>query len=748
MLFRPKQPCIYVSAKVNKLGYSQRLLNMEKLQMILAGFLFLTLSMPDTAAAANYVVEAKENSPPPKIDGALDDPFWNEAAVLNQFTQYEPVEGGPPSEKTIAYIGYDSENLYIGVQAFDSNPGAIRACLTKRDEVIGDDEISVYLDTFNDKKRAFVFQVNPCGVQSDGVYTETRRRRGEGFDRIDTSWDTFFLTDAKIDAQGYSVEIQIPFKSLRFPNARQQTWGLQLRRSIRRKNEDIYWAPRSRDINGLLIQAGTLKIEGPLDKGRNFEVMPVLTGIQSAGEKFNPQPSLNLKYGITSDLTADLTVNPDFSQIEADMPKVDVNQRYPLYFPEKRPFFLEGRDIFDTPIELIYTRSIVNPAFGTKLTGKTGKTSLGFMSAYDETPTYINIPADGDIESPQENNRGLINIFRVKQDLYSESYLGFVLTDKETGNGWNNITKNHNRVGGVDGHFKFGDNTRFSFQVAGSESRVAGKNTGWVPAMNFNLSRQSRHWNISADYTHLPEDFEASLGFLRRKDMKSFRTRFGYNFLPQNDIIVDIRPSIEYRRAYDFNNTLTDEELQIGGFISGWRGSFLFGQFTSELERYEGIDFNKQNLRVHLNSDPLAWFSGNLSFSMGDGIYYDENPYLGYLVSYGFRATFKPLTNLRIFYNFNNNTFYDEKGGAQIYRINILSQRINYQLSRSLSLRLITDYNDYYSDFYGSILLSYEYRPGTVFYVGMDTSQIQDDLGIFREESQYYFVKFSYWWRI
>ena len=719
--------------------------------ILITAVLILFLSVPAGAAGngGNYVVHASENSPPPKIDGKLDDSFWDKASVLEQFTQYEPVEGAAPTEKTRAYIGYDRKNLYIGVRAFDSNPDAIRACLTKRDEVMGDDEISIYLDTFNDKKRAFVFQVNPCGVQSDGVYTETRRRHrggGGGFDRIDTSWDTFFVTDAVMDDRGYSVEMQIPFKSLRFPNARQQTWGLQIRRNIRRKNEDIYWAPRSRDINGFLVQAGTLKIDGSLEKGRNLEIMPVVTGIQSTQEKFNPEPSLNLKYGITSDLTADVTLNPDFSQIEADMPKVDVNQRYPLYFPEKRPFFLEGRDIFDTPIELVYTRSIISPLWGTKLTGKTGKTSLGFLSAYDETPTYIDIPFDG-IESLQENSRGLVNVFRLKQDLYSESYVGFVLTDKETGKSWNSL-QNHNRVAGVDGHFKFKDHYRFSFQVVGSHSRVGDQKTGLVPAMNFSLRRESRHWNFSAGYSHLPEDFEASLGFIRRKDVKFLRTRLGYNFLPQNDIIVDIRPSIEYRRGYDFQNNLTDEEFQIGGFISGWRGSFLYGHFTSELERYEGVDFHKNSFRFHLNSDPFAWFSGNLSLSMGDGVYYEENPYLGYLVSYGFRATFKPLTNLRIFYNFNNNTFYDERGGDQIYRINILSQRINYQLSRSLSLRLITDYNDYYGDFYGSILLSYEYRPGTVFYVGMDTSQIKDDLGIFREESQYYFIKFSYWWRI
>ena len=312
-------------------------------------FIFTLFSFPQENQE-NYKINIPEFHSPPKIDGKLENPLWEKAAIIDTFTQFEPQEGASPSENTVAYIGYDKKNLYIAVRCFDSNPEAIRACLTKRDKVEGDDEVTIYLDTFNDKKRAFVFQVNPCGIQNDGIYTETRRRGrgGWGFDR---SWDTFFLSDAHIDDSGYTIEMAIPFKSLRFPNTQPQTWGLQIMRTIRRKNEEIYWRPRSRDINGFLVQSGTLEIDGAIDKEKNFEFMPVLTGLKKSDEKFDPKASLNLKYGITSDLIADITYNPDFSQIEADMPQVEVNQRYDVYYPEKRPFFLEGKDFYDTPLE-------------------------------------------------------------------------------------------------------------------------------------------------------------------------------------------------------------------------------------------------------------------------------------------------------------------------------------------------------------------------------------------------------------
>jgi hypothetical protein len=726
------------------------------LQIILIAiplFLLFTPSFADeNDNGGDFRLTAPQFSSPPKIDGTLENPVWEEGIVIDRFTQYEPLEGSEPSEKTVAYIGYDSKNLYIAVRAYDSDPKAVRACLTQRDQVMGDDVITVYLDTFNDKKRAFVFQVNPCGVQVDGIYTETRRRGrgrgggGSGFFGFDRNYDTFFVTEANMDEQGYTVEMAIPFKSLRFPNTPNQVWGLQIMRNIQRKNEEIYWHPRSRDVNGFLIQAGTLEVQGQIEKGKNFEIMPVLTGLKAQGSKVDTDPGINLKYGITSDLTADVAINPDFSQIEADMPQIDVNQRYALYYPEKRPFFLEGKDFFDTPFELVYTRNIVNPFWGTKLTGKVGKITMGFMSAYDETPAQIDNPWE---EEPEiENYRGLVNVFRLKQDLYSESHIGFILTDKEMGSSWKNLTNNYNRVAGFDGHFKLWNYYRFSFQIVGSQTKWREDKTDLVPAMSFNFSRQARHLTFSLDYNQIPEDFSAALGFFRRKDIRSLSTRVGYAFLPMNDYIVDIRPSLEYRRVYDFNDTLTDEEVRLGFFITGWRNSFIYGGYTVEMERYEGIDYHRKSFRASIRSEPLSWFNGSFNFSFGDSIYYEENPYLGYKTSIGFTLTFKPLTNLRAFYTFRNDNFYENKGGERVYQVNIISQRVSYQLSRHLSVRLITDYNDYYNEVYTSLLFSYELRPGTVFYFGIDDNQEQDESGIYKVQGRFVFVKFSYWWRI
>ena len=720
---------------------------------ILFSLFILSLSSFSQENKDDYHVSIPEFTSPPKIDGILENPLWEKGAVLDTFTQYQPQEGAQPSEKTVVYLGHDKNNLYIAVRCFDSRPKAIRASLCQRDKVRGDDDITIYLDTFNDKKRAFVFQVNPCGVQTDAIYNETALGRlGRRFSKLDKNWDTFFISDANIDDSGYTIELAIPFKSIRFPNSPSQEWGLQIMRTIKRKNESIYWFPRSRNINGFLIQAGTLEIDGVIEKGKNIEIMPVFTGLKQSDRKFDPEGSLNLKYGITSDLTADITYNPDFSQVEADMPQVEVNQRFPLYYPEKRPFFLEGKDFFDTPLELVYTRQIVNPQWGVKFTGKMGRTTLGFLSAYDENPPgiYIGDPPDEDEDEEEEEDnpyKALVSVFRLKRDLYSESYIGFIINNKEMGRPGDSITDNYNRALGVDGQFKLNKYYRFSFQILSSQSKVENKKTDFVPAMRFLLNRVSRHLNFMVEWNSIHPEFEGSVGFFRRKGIQDLFARISYSFLPQNDLIISIIPTLAYIRIYDYDNNLTDDRYRLSWFISGWRHSHITAQVSSGLERYEGINFRRTFFQTSFSSDPFSWLSGRIFYFFGEAIKYDDNPYLGYKTSFGVRLTLKPLTNLRIFYNFKRDDFYRVKGGEKDYKINIISQRINYQFSRYLALRLTTDYNDYDGELYTSILLRYEYRPGTVFYLGIDDNQEKGESGIFQRSGRYYFIKFSYWWR-
>jgi len=701
-------------------------------------------------AAATYAISIPEFASPPRIDGVLDDPFWESGTLIEDFTQFEPLEGGTPSEKTKAYLGHDKDYLYIALRCFDSDSKAIRACLTPRDKAMSDDGVTIYLDTFNDKKRAFVFQVNPCGIQTDGILTEGGGRRRMGWERFDRNWDTFFLADARVDELGYTVEMAIPFKSLRFPNQGIQKWGIKIQRFIPRKNEEMYWPPHSRDSNGFLIQAGTLNITGPIAQGKNIEIMPVVTGLKETGQKLDPQGGLNFKWGLTSDMVLDSTYNPDFSQVEADMPQNDVNQRYALYYPEKRPFFLEGKDYFETPFELVYTRTIVDPQWGVKLTGKSRGTTIGLISSMDMNSPEITIsdPSTDEEEFEGPLNHSLVNIFRLKKDLFSESYIGVIATDKETGMEGEPLTTNYNRVAGVDGHLKFMRYNRLSFQAVGSMTKTATQETGFIPAYTLGFSHSSRHLQISADYNSVPPDFEASLGFFRRKDIQAFGARAGYAFLPQNDWIISIRPSIEYRRIYDFSGTLTDDEYSVSCFLSGWRQTYVWGWYSSGLERYEGVDFYQKGLMLGLGSEPLSWLAGEIRYNIGDGIYYDIDPYLGFKTGLEMSLILKPFSNLNVSYSLGNDTFSKSRGGETVYDINIISQRINYQITRPLSVRLITDYNDYYGMLYISALLSYEYRPGTVFYLGVDDNREKDLQGYYQSTGRYYFVKFSYWWRV
>ncbi len=687
----------------------------------------------------------------PQIDGELGNPEWQEAAVITDFVQYEPQEGATPTEKTIVYIGYDRKNLYIAFECHDHQPSAIRCTLCQRDRVQGDDVVSVYLDTFNDRKRAFVFQSNARGVQVDGVYTEASPRRGRGraesFDRIDRNWNSYFQSAARKTDFGYVVEFAIPFKSLRFPNKNVQNWGIILRRQIPRKNEDLYWPPRSRNINGLLIQAGRIILTQSLARGRNLELLPAVVGSQSLEQKFKPEVGANIKYGITSDVTIDLAVNPDFSQIEADIPQNEVNQRYPLYYPEKRPFFLEGKDIFETPFEILYSRKVVSPIWAAKVTGKLGRTSFGFMSALDDRPLAIQISGAPDLNE-DASYRSLNNVFRLRQDLFSESYVGFIIADKEMGLAGDSIFSDFNRVAGIDGQFKLSRTDRLGFQLAGSKSRVAGIKTALEPAFNFSFNHQDRHLNISVDWFSVHPEFEAALGFLRRKDIHSLNVRAGYTFLPQNDYVISITPSISYRRVHDFNWQLTDKDVDYSLMISGWRQSFIFINYSDTFERYNGIGLKPRQLRASLFSAPFSWLSGRIGFNTGSSIYYSENPYLGYSQSVEGEIKFLPIQNLVATIRLEDLKFYEFRGGPEVYRVTILSQRVNFQVNRALFFRAIVDYNSYYKKVYLSGLIGYELNPGTCFYLGMEEHRERPNAGPYELTGRYYFLKFSYWWRI
>ena len=391
----------------------------------------------------------------PDIDGRLDDDVWKTATSITDFVQQAPLDGPVATEATEVLLAYDSQNLYLAFRVHYSDPSLMRANRVDRDQADQDDLISVYIDPFLDQQRAYVFDVNGYGVQGDGIIvTNTssrtrgrgRTRGGGGGDQTgipgpDRSWDALFQTGALVVEDGYTAEMAIPFKSLRYPqlvDGASHRWGFQIVRSIQGKDgERDVWAPMSRDIDGFMTQMGVIEGMTGFSTSRNVEILPTLTAIRfesreettgAVADTLSPEGGLNVKYGISSNLTADFTFNPDFSQIESDLAQVEVNQRFPLFFPELRPFFLEGQEIFNvfSPLNWLNTRTIVDPRFGGKLTGKVGRTAFGILVANDEAPGRVQEATD-----PAHGETAKVFAGRARYDLYAESYVGGLVTDRQ-----------------------------------------------------------------------------------------------------------------------------------------------------------------------------------------------------------------------------------------------------------------------------------------------------------------------------
>ena len=676
----------------------------------------------------------------PKIDGVLDNPIWEEQALkIQDFTQFAPKEKGAPSQKTVAYLGYDHKNLYLAFRCYDTEWKKIRASITNRDNIIDDDWVAVFLDTFDEKRRAFSFILNPLGIQLDAIRTEEG-----GNDRMDASWDTVFYSDGKIDDAGYTVEIAIPFKSIRFPDEEDKVWNVFLGRSIARSGEIISWPSLSREIPGLICQSQSMVVRGDVEKGKNFEIMPILTSLKTKGTKIDTQPGINFKWGMSSDLTLDLTVNPDFSHIEADAPQIDINQRYALYYPEKRPFFLEGMEIFQFPsdgLNVVYTRRIIDPVAGAKLTGKVGRFTYGLLSALDASPTESLWEVSNGAVGREDN--AFFNVFRVKTDVFKQSYIGFCLADKQ-------INGSYNRIAGIDGQLKFNNKWFITFQAVGSKTKYQENETDIVPALYAQFMYFSKYIGAGAWWKAIHPDFEASSGFVNRVDYKSYGVFSFFSVYPQKQYLNQIRLSLNagIRDSY-FEDIVQDRWVRATLQFRFTEFNQMFVTYRNDLERYSGVDFLKNSISIEGQNNLIRWMPFGLFLSLGDSILYDsEDPYLGWSHTYGAFIEFKPDKRLRISISLTKQTFWETRGGEQIFDFNVIRQRTTYQISKSLSLRAIVDYNHFYKKIYGSFLISFILRPGTVFFLGVDNNLFRADSGRYQQSNYGVFLKFSYWWRM
>jgi hypothetical protein len=406
---------------------------------------------------------------------------------IDGFVQRYPDDGKPSTKRTEAWLGYDDRNLYAVFLAFDPEPERIRARWTRREQVFGDDIVQVMVDTFRDERRAYSFICNPLGVQFDAIWTE----QGE----FDSSYDTVWSSEGRLTDRGYVVKMAIPFKSLRFPPTGEQTWGLLLNRDIPRDNEETFFPRYTPRIQGRLNQTATLKGLSGISPGRNVQFIPYATvrryDTPEASEPGELDGGLDAKAVIRDAVVLDLTANPDFSQVESDAPQLTANRRFEVFYPEKRPFFLENSDAFETPLDLVFTRRIVDPSWGGRGTGKIGNWGFGALATDDEAP----------------DARTRASIARARRDVGRQSSVGVLVTDRVEGD-------DRNTVVAVDSRVKWNDAWVADLQAVRSHDRVDDE------AFLVDVRRGAEPFLLRLRAKDVGPDFVTRMGFVPRTDVR------------------------------------------------------------------------------------------------------------------------------------------------------------------------------------------------------------------------------------
>ncbi len=638
---------------------------------------------------------------PPKLSDFLDGVAREAELIVTDFRQYRPaaLDGKPVSQDTTAFLSYDDKNLYVAFICKD-NPKLIRARLAKHDQIMSDDRTMVNLDTFHDHRNMYWFNVNPYGVQADGATTDGK---GSGM-----SWDTLWYSDGKITKDGYITMTVIPFKSVRFPSQKKQKWGLMLGRFITRNNEFSTWPYVSYRRPNFVQQAGDLEgLEG-ISPGRNIQLIPyglfsrsryLDTSLEAPPQIRTDSESrigLDGKIVLRNSLTLDIALNPDFSQVESDQPQTTTNKRYEVFYPEKRPFFLENVNYFVTPQQMFFSRRIVDPSLGARLTGKIGNWTVGGIFADDRAPG-----ASLNVTDPWRNRHSPVGVFRAEREFRSNSQnssIGVMVTSQD-------FASTLNRVYSVDTRVQLLPNWIFTGQSMASNTRLAHGQRLAGPAHYAEWRHHGRHFTSSTRYTDRSPNFHSSLGFFRRVDIRELGHSTGYFWRPEGNIVQGFGPGITGSINYNRQGRLRDSAIRPNFRINMTRSTrlFLWVEKTSEL--FNNIEFKQHEGGVYFGSRWLKWFEVNGQLKGGTSINYrpgpDLSPFLGRGLQGKMGITLRPGPHLRIEKNYiySGLRTYDGSGlsgvarGSVVFDNHIVRSNVKYQFNRHLSLRLIADYN-------------------------------------------------------
>jgi hypothetical protein len=698
-----------------------------------------------------------------KVDAILEEDAWEKSLILELKYEVRPGENVTPPVRTEVLLTYDESNLYAAFRCYDPDPSAIRAHLRDRDTTGGDDWIALILDTFNDHRRSFDFIVTAQGVQFDQIETQSSE---------DNGWDTIWDSASKITDWGYAVEIKIPFSSLRFQRKEgPQVWGFDaVRRYPRDHPYHIGLFPRDRSNNCYLCQAIKIKGFEGASPGRNIEINPTIIAHRTderpefpLGEmvKRDQKAELGLttRWGVTPNLTLNFTANPDFSQVEADALQLDINEPFALYYPERRPFFTEGADFFSSLERIIYTRTMRDPSWGLKLSGKEGTNTIGMYVVRDEITNLI-FPGSQESSSTSLNKANLSSVFRYKHDFGSRYTIGMLGTSRE-GEDY------YNRIYGFDLDFRFtptnqiqllvlSSNTRYPDEVASNFDQPFGAFNDRL--ISFEYDHYTRTWGWWADFEEAGENFRADLGLYPMVGYRNVEGGLLYTWnAPQNSWWSLFRLASELNYFADQHGNLLNKQASLWFYYSGTMQSWLYIRGWNTIEAYNYHEFDQTSFYIEGGFWPTSNLNLYILTRFGDRIDY-ANTRLGKRFRINPALSYNLGKHVRLSYDHTYERMNVQE--AHLYTANISQLTTIYQFNIRTFFRGIIQYVNYdynpsnytfdiesnYKSFFTQLLFSYKINPRTVLFLGYTDNYYGGQEYGLTQSNRTFFMKLGYAW--
>jgi hypothetical protein len=703
------------------------------------------------------------------IDGNLEEAVWKLPSIKDPFITMFPTYGKQLTEKTEVWAAYDKNNLYFAFRCYDTQPDSIKTSVVRRDKIENDDQVGVWLDTIGTKQSSYEFYINPNGIQMDGINSSVSRG--------DYTPDFIWESAGTIISDGYQVEVRIPLETIRYQVDKNNEVKMRVMfyRKINRLGAMATWPevkPGQTDFNCMT----TLVYQGLMKSGLKMEILPNFTysgdsqrvDANTWDRRRDTNIGVALKYGITSSITAEATVNPDFSQVESDVFQMEINQRYPLFYSEKRPFFMESQDVLDFTIvhdtmasvlergmmiSPIHTRRIVDPGWAAKLSGSTGKINFAFLAANDQSAGQ----AWEDNTNPYEGKSALFGIFRAKYNLGEDNSLGVLYTGRHF-----STAGERNDVGGIDMKYRLSKNLRASLSYLHSatqagEDQPLENGNGWNAVLQYLSSRVI----FMSAYERYDEDFFMASAFQNRVGI----SRWWFGFGPYINVRIKqlpwlkrLIPYIHYARCHDLGTKMNDISRVFGLYMNCAPMGIFYFEYRVEDEAWKGELFDK-NYFLFLGDIQLSrWLHLNASIYLGGQIYYHtDDPFLGNDQTFDIGFTVEPSLKLKIGLNYVHSDFKDKQTHDRIYSGNIFNFHTTYQFNKYFFVRGILRYDDLQEKLLTDFLASFTLIPGTVVHFGYGSlylkNQWQNNMwipgqGDFLKMRQGLFFKASYLWRI